>query len=113
MTDILELARRVEALDGPCREVDLLIMRYVENIGGPASNALRYTASLDAAMTLLGKHDFWRVGHDGEGQDPSAFKAQVGVEREGTCCPAFATSIAASAPLAFTAAALRAIRETK
>ncbi len=52
MTDILELAANVEALDGPDREVDLSIMRYVCNIGGPASNALRYTESLDAAMTL-------------------------------------------------------------
>ena len=52
MTNWIELAERVEALDGPCRAVDLLIMRYAMNIGGPPETAAHYTASLDAAMTL-------------------------------------------------------------
>lgn len=38
-----------------------------------------YTASLDAAVTLVPKGDdvFWQLGHDGEGPDPSLFLARV------------------------------------
>lgn len=50
---IEELAGRMQSLKGPDREVDLLIMRYVENIGGPSAAAMHYTGSLDAAMTLI------------------------------------------------------------
>ena len=47
------LIERLEALTAPSREVDLLIMRHAENIGGDRENALPYTASIDAAMTLV------------------------------------------------------------
>lgn len=47
------LIERIEAAKGPDRELDLLIMRWVENIGGPAESALRYTENMDAAMTLV------------------------------------------------------------
>ena len=53
MTNWIELAERVEALEGPCRAVDLLIMRYAMNIGGPPETAAHYTGSFDAVMTLL------------------------------------------------------------
>lgn len=54
MTDELQgLIERIELATGPDRELDLLIMRWVENIGGPAENALRYTESVDAAKTLI------------------------------------------------------------
>jgi hypothetical protein len=49
----MELADKIEALDGPDRGVDLLIMRHVMNIGGEAADAKPYTASIDAAMTLV------------------------------------------------------------
>ncbi len=81
MTDILELAKRVEALDGPDREVDALIwalvepqehdrrcsfdgMKYAGHVHTKTEkkahikrlaeyNAPAFTASLDAAMTLV------------------------------------------------------------
>ena len=57
-----ELITRLEALTGPDREVDLHMMRYVENIGGDPAKALHYTASLDAAMTLVPEGcDKWAV----------------------------------------------------
>jgi hypothetical protein len=36
-----------------------------------------YTTSLDAAVRPEGDDVFWRSGHDGEGPDPSLFKAEV------------------------------------
>ena len=58
MTDktLLELAKRVESLDGPCREADRDIWQslhpavYVK-IDHPETS--RYTASLDAVMALV------------------------------------------------------------
>lgn len=80
MNKLLALADRVEKLIGPDREVDAEIAAclrigtehkwafnypewegradgrvYLEK-GGPSFAACAYTASLDAAMTLLGKH---------------------------------------------------------
>ena len=63
-----------------------------------------FTRSLDAALTLVPAGCFWRVGHDGEGPDPSLFKAQVLVaDRPG--CP---TGISEAPALALCIAALRA-----
>lgn len=53
MVDLIELAERCEKAEGPDRELDLCIMRYAENIGGAAENAKHYTASIDAALTLV------------------------------------------------------------
>ena len=56
MTDILELAKRVEALDGPDRSIN----EEIANIFGHMIVdrnyyvCAPYTASLDAAMTLIG-----------------------------------------------------------
>ena len=56
----MTLADRIEALDGPCREVDLAIERAVntsaihdDHLDRFPETAKRYTASLDAAMTLV------------------------------------------------------------
>jgi hypothetical protein len=79
-----------------------------EYIGAPA-----FTASLDAAMTLLPEAEagysatFWRVGNDGEGGDPAAFKADVLVCAMLTS-QRFA-SVASTPALALCAAALRAL----
>lgn len=54
-----QLIERLQGLDGPDREVDLLIMRWVQNIGGDPRNALHYTASIDAALTLV--PDGWKL----------------------------------------------------
>ena len=46
-------------------------------------SAPNYTASIDAAMTLVPEGDpafsatFWRLGNDGEGADPAEFKAEI------------------------------------
>jgi len=74
MNDLIE---RIEAASAPDREIDLLIMRYAENIGGPAENALPYTESVDAALTLVPEGEFWKIGNDGEGADPSDYAAAV------------------------------------
>lgn len=89
--------------DGIWRERELL---------GRADTAPAYTASLDAAMTLVKEDAFWRVGHDGEGPDPSLLKAIISVAKEGEVAITFKTALADTAPLALTAAALRARKET-
>lgn len=135
MTDELQaLAARVEALTGPCRETDALIAAalrigtehawahnypawqgrddgrvYLEN-GGPSFAAARYTASLDAAMTLVPVLAFWRLGHDGEGEDPGLFKSHILSWTDGTVrSQRNSIAIAATPALALTAAALRAL----
>lgn len=71
MTDLNELAARVEALDGPDRALDKRIAitlklpwDYAAD-WGPRGNyqpvAFPYTASLDAAMTLVPEHSVWHV----------------------------------------------------
>jgi uncharacterized protein YmfQ (DUF2313 family) len=110
-TDLDALIERVEAASAPDREIDLFIMRWVENIGGDASNAEPYTASIDAAMTLLPGPDWeWSL------------EVQVGhhVSRESECMIAIAKvgdpmrgweSTAATTALALCAAALRARKD--
>ena len=67
MTNWIELAERVEALDGPCRETDLDVWWWCKANRGSTKEGMpedyrklilrmndvpRYTASTDAAMTL-------------------------------------------------------------
>lgn len=124
MDSMVELARRVEALEGPDREVDCLIAGAVGYEQGgtehPASYYIsefgvkwlleqasrlqsifhllpRYTASLDAAMTLVPEGDVMFAMIGGR-----AF-AGVGAVRTDD------DTEAATLPLALTAAALRAM----
>ena len=85
MVDLMELAERVEALSGPNHEIDSLIgaavglkyrilrdgsgrgkgMEWLEDGHGVetwAPHAPRYTASLDAAMTLVPEGCGWLTG---------------------------------------------------
>tara|TARA_R110002074_G_scaffold262994_1_gene435083 strand:+ start:5807 stop:6208 length:402 start_codon:yes stop_codon:yes gene_type:complete len=125
MTDkqtLLSLAERCEVSD---RELDAKIARAVGRIPERAkyegtikmgdlawSNGLgyevpAYTASLDAAMKLVPEDAFWRLGHDGEGGDPSLFLATVFVPRmERPNRPSDAVAITPT--LALVAASLRA-----
>lgn len=119
--EIVRLAGLCEAGTTPSRDLDALIaplqgLRVVDE-GHPFGWACydqkrqsvllpRYTASLDATMTLVGSDQFWRLGNDGEGPDVSAFKATV-TSGDGPTL-AFHDAVAATAPLALTAAALRA-----
>lgn len=68
-----------------------------------------YTTSLDAAVTLVPEGDdvFWRSGHDGEGPDPSAFRADVLVVRLSAPANGFVAR-ARTEPMARCAAALKA-----
>lgn len=88
---LLALADRAER-EEPSRDLDAGIAKatgwssvslldfYGSRDPSPASRLVeipRYTASLDAAVTPEGDDVFWRSGHDGEGPDPSLFKAEV------------------------------------
>lgn len=77
-----------------------------ETRNSEAFKSSKFTGSLDAAMTLVPTECFWRVGHDGEGRDPSMFAARVfdPLTMKQPC-----TAVAETAALALTAACLRAI----
>lgn len=133
-----ELADRVAADSGPDRSLDVAIFREIgAPVPFQFANAMValtydeadrcyyapmgemrvryeppvYTASVDTALTLLPETDaaaatFWKVGNDGEGGDPSLFKATILVATALTS-RSF-SAVADTAPLAITAAALRA-----
>lgn len=65
-----------------------------------------FTNSLDAAVRPEGDDVFWRSGHDGEGPDPSLFKAEVLVVRDNGSRSSF--GCARTEPMARRAAELRA-----
>lgn len=85
-----ELRDRVAKATGPSFALDIQIEVMVTpgaihewvgdckiRVGDRRYNPPNYTASLDAAVTLVTGDDwYWRVGHDGEGADPSRFKAE-------------------------------------
>lgn len=113
--DLMELVERVEVASGPDRELDAAIFSALKcgtrdwMHQSPEAErvwARNYTASLDAAMTLVGGDAFWRLGNDGEGPDVSAFKATV-TSGDGLSL-AFHDAVAATPALALVAAALRA-----
>jgi hypothetical protein len=112
-----ELADRVERLTGPDREVDAAIMRLFTNsvesydgdfwygphgtIGEPVP---AYTASIDAALTLVPEGWAWMAGcAAGEG-----FFASLAIMDEECRAPEVDVTASTSA-LALTAACLRAI----
>lgn len=120
MSDLNNLADRVEALDGPSREVDREVFDAVTGgVFGPENakfwhsaswserQANAFTASLDAAMSLV--PEGWHTGayHQGPSGQPHhwilrTIRDQIYVERE-----AKATTPA----LALVAASLRAIAQ--
>ena len=78
-----ELAVRCEALAGPDREVDFLILciadpRAVKT--GPLPGDPKYTASLDAAMSLI--PDGWRWWKAGDGRTGGSRMVLVDAEDE-------------------------------
>lgn len=128
--ELLALADRCEAAIGGDRELDVAISTAVTTFeprragpGWPDENALvvpafpgweplpAYTASLDAAMTLVledaHRLRFWRIGNDGEGGDPSAFKAEILAVTNLTSTTSKA--IGATPALALCAAALKSL----
>ena len=141
--ELLKLAERVEALSGPDREVDARIWcalngkKYVSHwreYDGPNTRveyieppkrtpfasstvALQWTASLDAAMTLVpgGENGRWNAGKFNV--DPNKCSAQVAIEDEifiergslGRGIKVRASGTARTPALALCAAALRAL----
>lgn len=101
MTDLLELAGYCEEADGPDRSIDALIAIAVNcrMPGDPAGWPPRYTASLDAALTLVPECDSWTLARLGTG----AFCCAISFSDEEV---ASSISDAKSASLALCAAAL-------
>jgi len=137
--ELLALAERCERAEGPDRELDAEIAvavlggeivwktanytmeqyparRYAseDHIGGYGNAPVeQYSASLDAAMALVPKETFWRLGHDGAGADPSDFRADVlwfiwPIGPKASPHQRQSKAIAATPALALTAACLRA-----
>lgn len=72
MTDLMELASRVEAGEGPDRELDANILAAIAGTSnGPVSGAPSYTASRDAAMWLA--LDGWDHGSGIKGSGAWAY----------------------------------------
>lgn len=132
--ELLKLADRVEALSGPDREVDRLIGalnglktidyghpfgRTAYDEGGIAVILPRYTASLDAAMTLVPKTmSLVDLTLSWEPPEPEVFPAcsitwyPAAVIHNGKDWHAL-TASGATPALALTAAALRALAKDK
>lgn len=106
---LLELSERGKALSGPDREVDLAIaeaMTAERQRNGSINISCTYTASLDAALTLLADKlvylEFRRFDDGTWGCDLEAIGVKVGS----------ISAVAATKELAFCAAALRALSHT-
>lgn len=65
MTDLIALAERCEAADGPSFVLEQEIARAVFPILAEQGYGPAYTASIDAAMTLVPKGYFWTAGFCG------------------------------------------------
>lgn len=113
---LLELAERCEAAEGPDRKLDEAIERATGNYNAFAHYTLgdddfdeyvptRYTASIDAAMTLV--LDDWVIWQMGDYPDNSPHRWHCTLWQDGSDTPGdcvYATKLA----LALTAASLRA-----
>lgn len=122
MTDLNTLASMVEAATGPDRALMCAAFKAAfPEVSAGAWDAIdtwdaaydRFCAMLDvgahesAAMTLVDSNWFCRVGNDGEGADPSLYRADIGHSTPDQII-AFTRVTAATPALALTAASLRA-----
>lgn len=129
--NLSQLADRVEALEGPCRETDADIAVLVSQDAfakasrpepgdlfnhiagwwidgnGQSHRSLAYTASLDSAMSLVPEGCAWQASR-GMDEDRSAFACVIDAGDDPAIEPVEHTSFAATPALALTAAALRA-----
>jgi hypothetical protein len=118
---LLALADRVQALTGPCRETDSAVSialfpdqhALVDLVRGQMSSwwamincITRYTASLDAAMTLVPE---WWSYQAWQGPSGRPHEWLLRTIRDGDKCYTEVNSKAATPAIALTAAALRAI----
>jgi len=109
---LVELAARCEAAEGPDRKLDLAVALAIRGqaINGVINVSARYTASIDAAMSLVPEGWGWLVSQPNakalasgllKKRTPVLGEVQYGYDRR--------HSVAAATPaLALTAAALRA-----
>lgn len=119
MTD---LATRIEQTTGPDRELDQEIGVWFRNLTSErrviaVANCPRYTASLDAALTLVPEGWLWQVGAYAKGNvcNPAYYRAVLRQWRrmdDGELEWPRLAGVAATPALALCAAALRA-REAK
>lgn len=110
MTDLLKLAERAEQATGADRDIDIEIGRYMAKIGTfscwGCDDPLRFTASLDAALTLVPEGAFHGFVMNGDGDGFDACCQFAGPDEE---APELLWHHAATPALALTAAALRAL----
>lgn len=108
MSDLTTLATECEGAEGPSRELDLEIARAVGLCRTPEEGSTQvhfgqwwphYTASLDAAMTLVPEGCKWQVSTEEPG--PWAWVGEPGSDVPAIMC--------ATPALALTAACLRAM----
>lgn len=101
------LIERLEAAAAPDWELDVEIhvsLVGIKNAPKLLDSYPKYTASIDAALSLAHGDDMWRIGHDGEGAYPDRFKAQIVTWDNGRAFH----SIHDVAPIALCIAALKA-----
>jgi hypothetical protein len=107
MNPLLELADRVEAATGPDRELDIATQRIVRDKPGLIYGLHAcppYTASLDAAATLV--PEGWDWSASGYGDDGASAEVWLHGWQDDTKINSF---LASTAPLCLVAASLRAI----
>lgn len=94
--DLLAVAERCEAATGPSEQLDLDIEFYLQKLGLKQDwFRVKFTHSIDAALTLVPEGMGWAVGtHDEVGRPYASVGCHIGV--------------AQTPELAFAAAALRA-----
>jgi hypothetical protein len=113
MTDLEKLAARVEALAGPCREADEAIYAIKTAgfpVGARSVDPPAFTASLDAAMTLVPANCLAMARHLWDDPVAGTRAGYASVARYADQKHVGETTALAATPaLALTAAALRAL----
>lgn len=117
MNDLLSLAARLEAAEGPDRELDAAISMAIGSVSrgalpckggwvvdGKPIAAPKFTASLDAAMTLLPEGSLWAFGSMEDGP----FARVLWPNADGTYTGNYLEVSAATPALALCAASLKA-----
>ena len=101
-----ELIAKLEALDGPDRNVDAEIYHTIkQGVGcGSTHDAPLFTASIDAAITLLDKHALWAVGNMEDG----SFARLCWPQPDGSFLDGYYNATATTPAIALCIAALKA-----
>lgn len=106
---LLRLAERLERSTGPDRELDFAILRLADPRAektGPLPGDPKYTASLDAAMTLIPEGLYWTSQTDRDGAVMTVGKADS--DARGIFYTDYHQATARTPALALASAALKA-----